>query len=167
MLWILFSMWRFFRWTDKDAPWPKIEKKCHHIQSNKCILVHKVENLWDWKRPSIFHKLQKRLSENATLVLYLDSSKTKRVGIPYEIVPIIFIYLIFLKFSIYHWINRSFPKTPILRSVNDLVLLHICHGSMLRFVPARAEHKLATCILKYGFCKKSLRKNATLTSWTL
>ena len=57
MLWILFSMWRFYRWTDKDAPWPKIEKKCHHIQSNKCILVHKVENLWDWKRP-IFHKLQ-------------------------------------------------------------------------------------------------------------
>ena len=92
MLWILFSMWRFYRWTDKDAPWPKIEKKCHHIQSNKCILVHKVENLWDWKRP-IFHKLQKRLSENATLVLYLDSSETKRVGILYEIVPIIFIFL--------------------------------------------------------------------------
>ena len=72
MLWILFSMWRFYRWTDKDAPWPKIEKKCHHIQSNKCILVHKVENLWDWKRP-IFHKLQKRLSENATLVSAVPS----------------------------------------------------------------------------------------------
>ena len=102
MLWIFFSMWRLFRWTDKDAPWPKIEKKCHHIQSNKCILVHEVENLWDWKSP-IFHKLQKRLSENATLVLYLDSCETKQVGILYEIMPIIFIYLFDFFFN--YWSN--------------------------------------------------------------
>ena len=45
-------------------------------------------------KETYFHKLQKRLSENATsLVLYLDSSETKRVGILYEIVPIIFICL--------------------------------------------------------------------------
>ena len=46
------------------------------------------------------------------MVLYLDSSETKRDGILYEIMPIIFIYLFdfFLQLLIHYWINSSFPE---------------------------------------------------------
>ena len=64
-----------------------------------------------------------------------------------------------------HFFSRSRISQATARWVN---ILDVCKKEKMLVIPKDFFHFLnqANWMLKYWFCKKSLRKNATLTSWT-